>query len=161
MSHKFALRFGSGNPQTSSGLSPTFILFRDETGADRTPPLVTEVGVSSGLYYFNYVPSATFTIFFIADGGPAILDDTLRYVAGSLDPVAAVDRSLGFAEDSIGTTAVPSNVFGFVKRINEIWKADATFNKQNGKWEQYAAGTSTLLFSKTLANSTSQVTKSE
>lgn len=159
MSYKFALRFGSGNPQDTAGLSPTFILFRDETGADKTPPSVTEVGASSGLYYFNYEPSATFTIFFIADGGSAITDDSVRYVSGSLDPVAAVDRSLGFSSDSYGTTAVPSNIFGFVKRLEEYWRADATFNKSNGVWEQYASGSSTLLFSKTLSNSTSEVTK--
>lgn len=158
MSYKFAARFGSGNPAEQTGLSPTFIYFLDETGQTYAPPGVSEI-INSGLYYFTYIPSATYTIFFVLDGGDSITDDAVRYVSGSLDPVAATDRVLGFSADSYGTTVGPSNIFGFVKRIDELWKSDATFSKASGTWNVYATGTSTLLFSKTLANSTSQVTK--
>lgn len=159
MSFKYGLAFGSGDCRNFSGLTPTFVLFVTEGGSMLTPPAVTEVGGTTGLYYFTYTPSATYTIFFQADGGAAITDASLRYVKGTLDPIASVDQYLGFSADSYGTTAAPASVFGFVKRINELWQADGTFSKTTGTWNQYAKGTSTLLFQKTFANSTSSVTK--
>ena len=88
----YLLKFGSGNPASYSGLSPTFILF--EIGptlpwAATTPPGVSEISVGSGLYTFAY--QATLPIAFVADGGAA-LSTTDRYVTGILDPIKAVDR---------------------------------------------------------------------
>ncbi len=111
------------------------------------------------MYYFTYTPSATFTIFFQVDAGSAVTDPSLRYVKGSLDPVSTVDKYLGFTDDTYGTTAAPATVYGFVKRINELWQADASFSKTTGLWAQYAKGTSTMLFQKTFANSTASVVK--
>lgn len=158
MSTRYGLKFGSGDPRSFTGLTPTFVFFATQAGVTMTPPGISEV-LASGLYYFNYTPNATFTIFFIADGGSSVTDNSVRYLSGSLDPVAAVDQQLGFIDDSYGTTASPSTAFGFVKRLNEMWQADATFSKSTGIWSQYARGTSTLLYSKTLANSSSQVVK--
>lgn len=158
MSYKYGLKFGSGDPRSFTGLSPTFVFFARQDGVTLAPPSVSEV-LNSGLYYFTYQPSPTFTIFFIADGGSSVTDNSVRYLSGTLDPVAAVDQSLGFSTDSYGTTLSPSTVFGFVSRLNELWQADGTFNKTNGSWAQYAHGTSTLLFSRTLANSSAQVVK--
>lgn len=159
MSYKFGLKFGSGDSRNFSGLSPTFVIFKREDGTNETAPSILEVGTSTGLYYFNYQPSPTFTIFFQVDGGAAITDSSVRYVSGTLDPIAAVDQQVGYPQDSFGTTAVPSTIFGFVKRINELWQADGSFSKTSGVWSQYAKGTSTLLFSKTFANSSAQVSK--
>jgi hypothetical protein len=159
MSYKYGLKFGSGDSRNFSGLSPTFIIFKREDGTDESAPAITEVGSSTGLYYFNYEPSPTFTVFFQVDGGSSVTDSSVRYISGTLDPIASVDRYVGFPQDSYGTTASPSTVFGFAKRINELWQADGSFSKTTGLWNQYAKGTSTLLFSKTLANSSAQVVK--
>lgn len=159
MSARFGIKFGSGNPQTYAGLSPTFIIFIDNSGATYAPPSIAEIGVSTGFYGFSYTPSATFTIFFTVDGGASIVDSGSRFVSGSIDPVANVDQQLGFSADSYGTTAAPSTVFGFVKRANEQFQSVATFSKTTGIWSVYAAGTSTLLMSKTLANSLAETTK--
>lgn len=159
MSFKYGLTFGSGDCRNFTGLSPTFVLFVTEGGSLLTPPTVSEIGATTGLYYFTYTPSATFTIFFQADGGAAVTDNSLRYVKGTLDPVASVDQYLGFPNDSYGSTVGASTVFGNVKRNNELWAADSTFSKTSGLWAQYAKGTSTLLFQKTLTNNLASVTK--
>lgn len=159
MSFKYGLTFGSGDCRSFTGLSPTFVLFVTDGGTFMTPPTVTEIGTTTGLYYFTYTPSATYTIFFQADGGASITDNTLRYVKGTLDPISNVDQYVGFSVDSYGTTAVPTSIYGFVKRIEQLWKADGSFSKTTGVWSQYAQGTSTLLFQKTFANSTSSVVK--
>lgn len=158
MSYKYGLTFGSGDSRNFSGLSPTFVIFVTEGGTNLTAPAVTEIP-STGLYYFTYTPSATYTVFFEADGGSSVTDASLRYVKGNLDPIASVDQNLGFLPDTYGTTAAPTTVFGFVKRDNEQWQADSTFSKTTGIWQQYAKGTSTLLYQKTLTNSLAQVTK--
>lgn len=160
MSTRFGLKFGSGDPRPFSGLTPTFLIFMTQGGTAMTAPSISEVGQSTGLYYFTYQPNATYTIFFLADGGSTVTDSSVRYLSGTLDPIAAVDQVLGFADDSYGTTASPSTAFGFVKRLNEQWQADSTFSKSTGTWNQYAHGTSTLLYSRTLANSSATVTKS-
>lgn len=159
MSYKYGFTFGSGDCRNFSGLTPTFVLFVTEGGTFLTPPAVSEIGTTTGLYYFTYTPSATYTIFFQADGGSSITDNSLRYVKGTLDPVASVDQNLGFQVDSYGTTAAATTVFGQVNRINQLWQADSTFSKTTGLWAQYAQGTSTLLFQKTLTNNSAVVTK--
>lgn len=159
MSVRYGLTFGSGDCRNFSGLSPTFVLFVTEGGSLLTPPSISEIGTTTGLYYFTYTPSATFTIFFQVDAGAAVSDPSLRYVKGNLDPVSTVDRYLGFTDDSFGTTAVPTSIYGFVKRLDQLWKADGSFSKTTGIWQQYAQGTSTLLFQKTFANSSAQVLK--
>ena len=159
MSTRYGVKFGSGNPQTYAGLTPTFIILIDNLGATYAGPSITELGSSIGFYKFEYAPSPTLTFFFTIDGGAAIVDTASRYISGSIDPVINVDQQLGFSTDSYGTTAAPSSVFGYVKRANEQFQSVATFSKTSGIWSVYAAGTSTLLMSKTLANSLAETTK--
>jgi hypothetical protein len=160
MSQRFFLRFGTANPQEFAGLTPTLMIFKKgDDGTDLAAPAVTEVGVSTGFYKFTYPTSPTFSIVFVADGGAAITDDSSRYVAGVLDPITNVDQELGFAADSYGSTALPTSAMGNLKRVVQYWQADATFNKSTGVWSQYAQGSSTLLYEKTLANNVSQTTK--
>lgn len=88
--------FGSGAPSTKSGLAPTFITFITSTGANGTPPAITEPG-SAGLYKFSYDASATM-ISFVLDGATTGLDSADRYIVGVLDP-----------QDTFGVTL---NAFG-------------------------------------------------
>lgn len=158
MSNRYGLAFTSGDPRTLSGLTPTFLIYKDQSGNDITPtPTVTEVGTSTGLYYFQATPSPTLTYFFLVDGGAAAASS--RYLTGTIDPIANVDQELGFTMSSFGTTVNPSSVFGLAKRIVELFQADATFNKNTGAWSNYAKGTSTLLMEKTLTNSVTETTK--
>lgn len=159
MSQRFFVRFGSGNPQEFAGLTPTFLVFKRDDGSSLGPPSIAEVGVSTGFYKFTYAVGATFTVCFVVDGGVSITDTSSRYVAGDLDPIVNVDQQLGFNNDSYGTTALPTSAFANILRIVQYWQADATFNKSSGVWAQYATGTSTLLYLKTLANNVSQTTK--
>ncbi len=43
MSSKYGLKFGSSDPRTYSGLSPTFLIFAKDDGTLVTPPSVSEV----------------------------------------------------------------------------------------------------------------------
>lgn len=122
-------------------------------------PPITEVGSGTGLYQFTFDPGATYTVFFVADGGVSITDPSSRYVVGNLDPISTVDQKVGFPQDSYGTTTAPDSIYGYVKRNDELWKSDATFNKSTGNWQVYATGTSTLLFSKILTNQPTLTTK--
>lgn len=159
MSQRFFARFGSANPQEFAGLTPTFIIFQTDLGASLARPAISEVGSSTGFYGFTYATSATYSIIFTIDGGSSIVDSSSRYVSGVLDPIINVDQELGFTADSYGSTVLPATVWGFVRRLAQYWQADATFNKSSGVWSQYAQGTSTLLYEKTLTNDVSQTTK--
>lgn len=154
------LRFGSGNPQSFSGLTPTLSTFITEGGTNLIGPTISEVGASTGLYKFIYDASPTFATGFVADGGAA-LASTDRYIAGVLDPISAVDQVLGFPMDSFGSTSIdPATAFGFLKRALEFWEGNATFIKQTGSWNIYSRGSSTLLREKALTNNTTLASKS-
>jgi hypothetical protein len=159
MSNRYFFTFGSGDPREFTGLSPTFVVFMDQTGAAVTAPPIVEVGISTGFYYASYMPSPTLTIAFLCDGGSSITDSSVRFLRGTIDPIASVDQVVGFTMSTFGTTQRPQTVFGLAQRIVEFLEADATFNKSSGAWNNYAKGTSTLLVSKTLANSTTAVSK--
>lgn len=159
MAKTYFVRFSSGNPNLYAGLSPTFVQFMSEGATTLTPPSISELGTSTGLYKFSYAPSPTFAIAFVIDGGAALSSGD-RYVVGSMDAVQVTDQSLGFSQDSYGSTAMPESVFGYVKRVIEFLQADNTFNKSTGVWDVYAHGTSTMLMERTLQNSSSQTTKS-
>lgn len=100
------LRFGSGNPQTTTGLAPTFLAFNSFSGTAITPPGITETPAGSGLYRFEYAP--TFSIAFIADGNTTGLQNAVRYVSGAIDRNDRIDESvfaLGTTLTAIGVTA--------------------------------------------------------
>lgn len=107
MSTTYFMRFGSGDPRNSSGLAPTFLIFRQANGSDVTPPSITEVGSTFGVYTFTW--GTTTAIAFLADGATSGLSSG-RYVVGALDPVDRVDQNaatlLAFSTTlvAIGTT---------------------------------------------------------
>jgi hypothetical protein len=155
----YLLIFGSGDPTTYSGLSPTFITFlRGPTlpWSSSTPPGISEIATGAGIYTFLY--NATLPIAFVADGGAA-LSSTDRYIRGILDPIQAVDIRVGFPGDSIGSTATdPSTLMGYASRNQEIQEGDATFDKTTGVWTIQTRGATTIQV-KTLTNLSGSVTK--
>ena len=162
MSKTYVVVVGSGNPATYSGLSPTMSIFQNYiSGAGWTNavgPTILETGSGTGLYYFNYEPLTPYA--FVCDGGSA-LSSSDRYVKGVLDPIQAVDEKIGFSTDSFGSTAAdPSSIYGYLKRALEFMEGNSTFDKTAGTWAIYSRGSSTMLRSKTLTNSSGNVNKS-
>lgn len=159
MAKQYLVQFGVGNPTLRTGLTPTFVIFKAYGGSLISAPGITELPSSSGLYYFSYAP--TMPISFLVDGGSAIADDTYRYVSGTLDPIQAVDEKVGTLDDSFGSTSVvPTTIFGYVKRLFEFNEGNSTFSKTSGLWNIFSRGSSTQLAQKTLADTSSTVTKS-
>lgn len=92
MAKQYLVLFGSGNPASNTGLSPTFTVFKTVPGGtNATPPGITEIPSATGQYYFTY--GATNAIAFVIDGGSG-LASSIRYVPGLLDPVDAIDEQL-------------------------------------------------------------------
>lgn len=153
----YILQFGTGNPAGFTGLSPTFIVFKETVSEnDVVAPVISEVA-SVGLYKFAYGP--TLSITFVVDGGSS-LSASDRYISGALDPIQAVDNKVGFVTDSYGTNVVdPETIFGYVKRAMEFNEGDADFDKTTGQWQILSRGASTLLREKTLQNNSGSVTK--
>lgn len=155
---QYWLRFGSGNPANYTGLTPTMSIFSVQGLTAIPAPGITETPAGSGIYSYVYGP--TLSIIFKADGG-SVLADGERYVVGALDPIQAVDETVGQVDASIGSTAIdPSSVLGYVKRALEFWEGNAVFTKATGVWDIYSRGSSTLLRVKTLTNDTTDATKS-
>lgn len=108
----YYLRFGADAPSNHSGLSPTFISFRNASGGATTAPAIAEVS-TTGIYTFAYEPFGS--INFVVDGNTSGLGSTDRYVAGALD---VIDKStqlfaygdtltaLGATLVALGTTSV-------------------------------------------------------
>lgn len=158
MSKTYYLKFGSGDPVNFTGLSPTFTIFSAQGLTAISAPGITETPSGSGLYRFDYGPTAS--ILFKADGGAGLASGD-RYIVGALDPIQAVDEKIGTTSDSFGTTATdPSTVFGYLKRNQEFQEGDAVFTKSSAQWNIYNRGSTTLLRSKSLSNNTTEATKS-
>lgn len=98
-------RFGSGAPSTSSGLNPTFISFVNNAGQTLAPPSITELFTGTGLYGFSYTP--TVPIAFTLDGATTGLQNSVRYVAGSLNPQDDLTTALA----NLGTTMLSGITF--------------------------------------------------
>jgi len=157
MSKTYYLKFGSGDPRTNTGLTPTFVIFSSFGVTALQAPGVTETPASSGLYQFTYGPTGP--IVFLADGGSALSAGD-RYISATLDPIQAVDEKVGYNTDSFGSTGVdPTTIMGFVKRNLEFNEGDAVFTKATGIWDIYSRGSSTLLREKTLTNDTTSADK--
>jgi len=154
----YFLRFGNGNPASFSGLSPTFLVFMNGSGATIAPPGITEILPSSGLYRFQYY--ATQTIAFTADGSTSGIDDSLRYVCGTLDPVDLLADQIGSTNSSFGATSIdPGTVFGFLKRAQEMLEGDSIYTKSSGVLQYFNRGQTTLLRSRTISDTATQTTK--
>lgn len=162
MAKNYIVQFGSGSPTFFTGLTPTFTVFRVVPGGStQTPPGITEIPTSTGLYYFTYGPTQSMA--FVIDAGSAV-NGNQRYLAGALDPIQAVDEAIGTTASSFGSTATdPSTVFGFLKRMQEYNEGNAVITNASGVWDIYArgnsVGASTLLVEKTLTNNGTNVTK--
>lgn len=154
----YYLKFGSGDPSTYTGLSPTLVIFSANGLTSVTAPGITETPVGSGLYSFQYGP--TISTVFKADGGAA-LSSSDRYICAALDPIQAVDEKVGTMNDSYGSTSIdPTTIFGYVKRNLEFNEGNAIFDKSTAVWDIYSRGSSTLLREKTLTNTVTEATKS-
>ncbi len=173
--------FGTQDPRTYTGLSPSFILYFNHLGATQAPPGITEVFAGSGYYRFQASVGWSQSVAFLVDGGASAT--TARYVRGNLDSADALDLTVGYTASAIsdgsvlgqvatvnaviGTTASsfgstsvnPGDIFGVVKRLQENLEGNATFLKSSGTWSIFSRGSSTLLTTKTLTQSTTGVTK--
>lgn len=157
MAKSYYLKFGSGDPANYTGLTPTFSIFSAGGMTSISAPGITEAPAGSGLYRFDY--GATASVLFKADGG-AGLSSGDRYIIGTLDPIQAVDEKIGTTSDSFGTTSAdPTTLLGYAKRLQELQEGNASFNKSTGVWDIYSRGSSTLLREKTLTNSITSATK--
>lgn len=226
MAKQYVLQFGSGDPRPFTGLSPTLVIFMvTSSGQTLTPPAISAIGVSTGLYTFAF--GATVSISFLADAATTSPGPAGRYVAGSIDPADRSDEygntlvalgntnvALGTTNVALGTTSVawgstnatqaglnigigtttyaylqslgstlgginsslniligttassfggastnPSDLFGYLKRIQEGLEGQETFLKGTGVLTMYdRTGTATFAI-RTIANNVSLVIK--
>jgi hypothetical protein len=103
MSNTYFMRFGSGDPRQYSGISPTFLIFRQLDGSNVSPPPIAQVGLSSGIYGFTF--GVTMPITFLADAATTSPGTAGRYVTGDLDPKDSIDYT-GQTLMALGTTSV-------------------------------------------------------
>lgn len=157
MSKSYWIKFGGGDSRPYTGLTPTFVIFNTQGGTALISPPVAEAGIGTGFYTFTY--GTTQPISFLADGGSA-LSATDRYVPGVLDPIQAVDQQVGYVTDSFGSTLIdPTTIFGYVRRIQELFEGDGIFSKATAIWQIFSRGSSTLLRTKSLTNNTTSAGK--
>lgn len=164
MSKTYYLVFGTGNPANYTGLTPTFLVF-SAAGQTLPPPGISEVIAGTGLYMFQY--GTTQSIIFEAFGG-ANLSIADQYIVGGLDPVQAVDQTIGQPlTDSFGSTMTdPTTIAGYCKRALEFNEGDKNYNKSLGVWDIYSRGATegilsgTLLREKILTNTVTNATSS-
>lgn len=161
MSKTFYLKFGTGDPVPFSGLSPTFTLFSAAGLTAIAAPGITETPTGSGYYRFDY-PGPTLSVIFKADGGSNLASGD-RYISGVLDPIQAVDQQVGYVTDSFGSSSVdPATILGYLKRTLEFLEGDSIFTKATAIWQIFnrtSNGTTTLLRTKSLSNTTTSATK--
>ncbi len=152
------ISFGTSDPRTYTGLSPTFLLFFNHLGATAAPPGITEMYAGSGGYRFQYSVGWSQSFWFLCDGGASA--GNFRYIQGSLDSSDAIDLAVGYTASSFGTTLLgPDGLFGYAKRSMEYQEGNATFLKSSGVWSIFSRGSSTLLSTKVLTQDTTGVTK--
>lgn len=172
----YMLSFGTGDSRNSSGLSPTMLIFaRSDTGATLVAPSIAEIGTTFGLYRFQW--GTTTPIAFLCDGATTGLGSA-RFIRGSLDPADRIDEigstilaavvgvsgasfgGIGSAGSTFGGVSTdPVDIFGYLKRIQELLEGDQNFAKGTGALTEYNRGSSSILRIKTIANSVSTVTR--
>lgn len=242
MSNRFSIQFGSGDPRTLTGMSPTFLIFvRMTDGATIASPSITESLTGSGIYQFTY--GVTQPIAFLADSATTSPGASGRYVVGQIDPSDRIDEfgitltaigtsniALGTTNLAIGTTLIgygatgvalgtttvflvtgigttqiaegqtiiaigntllgigntvsvigvgaslfaligttasligndtinPSDLFGYMKRVNENIEGQQSFTKGSGVLNMYDRTGATLLAQRTVTNFASMVVK--
>lgn len=106
----YYVRFGTGDPRQYAGLAPTFLMFKLSNNTDVTPPSISEVGSSSGLFSFQY--GTTTAIAFLIDAATTSPGTTGRYVTGAIDPADRTDEyaatmiAIGTSLVAIGTSNI-------------------------------------------------------
>ncbi len=170
----YLVQFGNGNPSAYTGLSPTFIQFVAIGVGSTTPPGITEVPTTTGLYYFNYTPLSA--VAFVLDGTATIPNSAIRYVSGLLDvensQVGLMATLMGGLADSFGSTlADPTTIVGYLKRLQEFNEGNNVFTKTSGSMQYWSrgvtyasgssvyAGSSLMLIEKAVTDSGSVITK--
>lgn len=105
MAKTYGLVFTNSDPRVApaTSLAPTLVIFSAIDGTVVSTPGVTKPITSVGLYTFQYTPSLP--VFFLADGGTFITDNTQRYLYGILDPLHKVDEQV----DQLSTTLTARN----------------------------------------------------
>lgn len=103
---QFYVRFGTGNPATTSGLAPTFIVFRTPSGVT-TPPAISEMA-TTGIYTFAY--ECFGTVSFVIDGATTGLQNADRFVFGAIDVSTRLDEFTGRAGDAVGASTLYGQV---------------------------------------------------
>ncbi len=96
----YFVQFGSGDPRTFTGLSPTFLFYKKPDGTNVTAPSIAEVS-TTGMYLFTW--GTTAPIVFLADAATTSPGVAGRYVTGSLDPADSIDE-IGTTLTAIGVT---------------------------------------------------------
>lgn len=94
----------------------------------------------------------------IAQGSTIVgIGNTLADINTNADEVLL---RLGSTSSSFGDTSTdPGNLFGYVKRIQELLEGNSDYTKATGVWLMYNRGGATLLRSKTMADTSTTVTK--
>lgn len=160
MTKYYWVTFGSGDPSVykNLGTSVIFTQFGKSDGSTVAAPGITQM--YPGWYGFQYDVGVTNNLIFTMDGGATLgtATSTLRFVSGVLDPLDNLDSQVGSTNSSFGTTVLPTDVFGYLKRTPQFLEGAQTFNKTSGAWDVYSKGASVLLVEKTLTNSTTGVT---
>lgn len=94
----------------------------------------------------------------IALFGASFLGASLQALALGSSGVADLSARIGTTASSFGTTATdPATVLGYLKRLQETNEGNQSFNKSTSAWDVYSRGSSTLLFEKTLEDSSGSV----
>lgn len=85
------------------------------------------------------------------------IGNSLSVLGGSFVNFGAL---LGTTGSTFGGISVePTTIFGYLKRSQEFMEGNSTFTKASGFWNIYSRGSSNLLATKTLADTSTQVTK--
>ena len=89
----------------------------------------------------------------------AAIGTTLSFTGNSL--LGQINSKLGTTSSVFGDSVTdPSDLFGYLKRIQELMEGNQTYTKGSGSWLLQARGGLTTLITKTIAQSASLVTRS-
>jgi len=93
--------------------------------------------------------------------GALAVGATMQAIGSTLTAQSAtMSAIMGSAASSFGTdSADPTTLYGFMKRIQELQEGNSIYAKGTGVWTIYSRGSSQLLATKTITDSSSQVTK--
>lgn len=184
----YYVTFGSGDPRPNFGLAPTFVIFNN-SGSAVTAPSIAAVAGATGFYSFTYgatTPIAFLIDGFTTGLGayryvqgsidPADRSDEYGNTIISLENLnlqqgQTILASIGTGGTLLaffgtpgstfgGQTTDPVDMFGYLKRFQELLEGDNDYFKASGLFQLFSRGSSTLLRAKTIANSVSTVIKS-